>query len=145
MILESDIRHLVKRKMHQIGGFLVDVKVSHTNDITVLIDLDEGVTFDHCTDVSKYIESYFDRETEDYSLKVCSPGIDRAFVVDKQYLKNIGRDVKVLLKNGKRTSGKIISYEDNLTLEKVSKKNVLEKFIINKEDIKETKLKIKFK
>ena len=52
---------------------------------------------------------------------------------------------KSLLKNGKRTSGKIISYEDNLTLEKVSKKNVLEKVIINKEDIKETKLKIKFK
>ena len=78
-------------------------------------------------------------------MKVCSPGIDRAFVVDEQYLKNIGRDVKVLLKNGKRTSGKIISYEDNLTLEKVSKKNEIKKIIINKEDIKETKLKIKFK
>ena len=145
MILESDIRNLVKRKMHQIGGFLVDVKVSHTNDITVLIDLDEGVTFDHCTDISKHIESYFDRETEDYSLKVCSPGIDRAFVVDEQYLKNVGRDVKVVLKNGKRASGKLISYEDNLTLEKVSKKNEIKKIIINKEDIKETKLKIKFK
>ena len=114
--------------MHQIGGFLVDIKVSHTNDITVLIDLHEGVTFDHCVDVSKYIESYFDRETEDYSLKVCSPGIDRAFVVDEQYLKNVGRDVKVLLKNGKRTSGKIISYEDNLTLEKVSKKCIRESY-----------------
>tara|TARA_B100001758_G_C18382694_1_gene598210 strand:- start:896 stop:1333 length:438 start_codon:yes stop_codon:yes gene_type:complete len=145
MILESDIRSIVEKKMHQIGGFLVDVKVSHNNDITVLIDLDDGVTFDHCTDISKYIESYFDRETEDFSLKVCSPGIDRAFVVDEQYLKNIGRDIKVLLKNGKRTSGKIISYEDNLTLEKVSKKNVVKKIIINKEDIKETKLKIKFK
>ena len=110
-----------------------------------MIDLDEGVTFDHCTDVSKYIESYFDRETEDYSLKVCSPGIDRAFVVDEQYLKNIGREVKVLLKNGKRTSGKIISYEDNLTLEVISKKNILKNVIINKEDIKETRLKIKFK
>jgi ribosome maturation factor RimP len=145
MILESDIRSVVERKMHQIGGFLVDVKVSHTNDITVLIDLDKGITLDHCTDITKHIESYFDRETEDYSLKVCSPGIDKAFVVDEQYLKNVGREVKVLLKNGKRTSGKIISYEDNLTLEKVSKKNELEKVIINKEDIKETKLKINFK
>ena len=70
MILESDIRSIVEKKMHQIGGFLVDVKVSHNNDITVLIDLDDGVTFDHCTDISKYIESYFDRETEDFSLKV---------------------------------------------------------------------------
>ena len=145
MILESDIRSVVEKKMHQLGGFLVDVKVSHTNDIIVLIDLDEGVTFDHCTDISKYIESYFDRETEDYSLKVCSPGIDRAFVVDEQYLKNIGREVKVLLKNGKRTSGKIISYEDNLTLEVISKKNILKNVVIYKEDIKETRLKIKFK
>jgi len=145
MILESEIRSLVERKMHQIGGFLVDVKVSHTNDITVLIDLDDGITFDHCTNISKYIESYFDRETEDYSLKVCSPGIDRAFIVDEQYLKNIGKDVKVLLKNGKRTSGKIISYKDNLFLEKTSKKNEVKKVIINREDIKETKLKINFK
>ena len=44
MILESEIRSLVEGKMHQIGGFLVDVKVSHTNDITVLIDLDDGIT-----------------------------------------------------------------------------------------------------
>ena len=145
MILESEIRSLVERKMHQIGGFLVDVKVSHTNDITVLIDLDDGITFDHCTNISKYIESYFDREIEDYSLKVCSPGIDRAFIVDEQYLKNIGKDVKVLLKNGKRTSGKIISYKDNLFLEKTSKKNEVKKVIINREDIKETKLKINFK
>ena len=145
MILESEIRSLVERKIHQIGGFLVDVKVSHTNDITVLIDLDDGITFAHCTDISKYIESYFDREIEDYSLKVCSPGIDRAFIVDEQYLKNIGKDVKVLLKNGKRTSGKIISYKDNLFLEKTSKKNEVEKVIINREDIKETKLKINFK
>tara|TARA_B100001769_G_C22059903_1_gene570004 strand:+ start:213 stop:650 length:438 start_codon:yes stop_codon:yes gene_type:complete len=145
MILESEIRSLVERKMHQIGGFLVDVKVSHTNDITVLIDLDDGITFDHCINISKYIESYFDRETEDYSLKVCSPGIDRAFIVEKQYLKNIGKDVKVLLKNGKRTSGKIISYKDNLFLEKTSKKNEVKKVIINREDIKETKLKINFK
>ena len=145
MILESEIRSLVERKMHQIGGFLVDVKVSHTNDITVLIDLDDGITFDHCINISKYIESYFDREIEDYSLKVCSPGIDRAFIVEKQYLKNIGKDVKVLLKNGKRTSGKIISYKDNLFLEKTSKKNEVKKVIINREDIKETKLKINFK
>ncbi len=131
--------------MHQIGGFLVDVKVSHTNDITVLIDLDDGITFEHCTNISKYIESYFDREIEDYSLKVCSPGIDRAFIVDEQYLKNIGKDVKVLLKNGKRTSGKIISYKDNLFLEKTCKKNEVKKVIINREDIKETKLKINFK
>ena len=68
MILESEIRSVVERKMHQIGGFLVDVKVSHTNDITVLIDLDNGVTLDHCTNITKHIESYFDRETEDYSL-----------------------------------------------------------------------------
>ena len=57
MILESDIRSVVEKKMHQIGGFLVDVKVSHTNDITVLIDLDEGVTFDHCTMLASILKA----------------------------------------------------------------------------------------
>lgn len=145
MILEAEVRTIVEKKMNQLGGFLVDVKVSHTNDITVLIDLNEGVTLDHCTEISKLIEANFDRQSQDYSLKVCSPGIDKSFVVDEQYLKNIGRDIKILLKNGKRISGKLISYKEDLVLEKVAKKNKVVEVTIKKDNIKETKLKINFK
>ena len=149
MILDTEIREIVKSKIKKIGGYLVDVKVSHTNDITVLIDRIEGVTFAHCSKISKYIESKFDRDQEDYSLTVCSPGLDRAFLVKEQYEKNLGKDVKVLLKNGKRKSGKMLKYDDVLILEKASKnkslKSSLEKIIISKDEIKETKLKINFK
>jgi ribosome maturation factor RimP len=101
--------------------------------------------------ISKYIEEHFDREVEDYELTVCSAGLDNAFMVDEQYQKNIGKEVGVLLKNGKRKKGVILSYDETLLLEVEKKKKgsrkeyITEKVLIPKDEIKETKLKINFK
>jgi ribosome maturation factor RimP len=101
--------------------------------------------------ISKYIEEHFDREVEDYELTVCSAGLDNSFMVDEQYQKNIGKEVGVLLKNGKRKKGVILSYDETLLLEVEKKKKgsrkeyITEKVLIPKDEIKETKLKINFK
>tara|TARA_B100000287_G_scaffold418651_1_gene455913 strand:- start:690 stop:1145 length:456 start_codon:yes stop_codon:yes gene_type:complete len=151
MINKEDIRGVAQLRINEIGGYLVDVKVSRNNDITIFFDILDGVTLDHCLDVSKYIEERFDRDIEDYQLTVCSAGLDSPFLVPQQYQKNIGKEVKVLLKNGKREKGKIISYEEDLILEIFKKqkgtrnKYLKERILINKNDIKETKLKINFK
>ena len=111
----------------------------------------EGVKVEHCLEISKYFELNFDREIEDYELTVCSAGIDRPFVVDEQYQKYIGSEVGVLLNNGKKKTGIILSYEDRLKLKVAKKKKgsrkqyLLEEVMIAKEEIKETKLKINFK
>ncbi len=125
MIEERKIREVAKYKVKELGGYLVDVKVSHTNDITILFDTENGVTFSNCSELSKYIEDIFDKDEENYSLTVCSPGLDNAFLVTEQYKKHLGKEVKVLLKNGKRKSGKIVSYNEKLILElnKETKKN----------------------
>ena len=151
MIVQDEIRRVAESKVKQLNGFLVDVKVNTANVITVFFDRMEGVQVENCLEVSKHIEEYFDREVEDYELTVCSAGLDNPFMVDEQYQKYIGKEVGVLLSNGKRKSGTLLSYEDTLTLEVRRKKKgsrkeySVEEVSISKEEIKETKLKINFK
>ena len=67
------------------GLFLVDVFVGRDNDIEVTIESEQGVVeLDDCVAVSRFFETCFDREKEDYSLTVTSAGLDQPFKVLKQ-------------------------------------------------------------
>ena len=151
MISKEEIRKVAELKIKEQGGFFVDLKVNTANVINIFFDRMEGVQVEHCLLISKHIEECFDREVEDYELTVCSAGLDNPFMVDEQYEKNIGKEVGVLLTNGKRKTGIILSYDESLILEVVKKKKgnrkgyTLEQVRIPKEEIKETKLKINFK
>ena len=151
MITQDEIRRIAEPKVKEINGFLVDVKVNTANVISVFFDRMEGVQVENCLEVSKHIEEYFDREVEDYELTVCSAGLDNPFMVDEQYQKYIGKEVGVLLTNGKRKTGLILSCDKILILEVLKKKKgsrkeyIMEQVNIPKEEIKETKLKINFK
>tara|TARA_B100001540_G_C15789967_1_gene634952 strand:+ start:1331 stop:1777 length:447 start_codon:yes stop_codon:yes gene_type:complete len=148
MINKEEVKRIAQNKINEIGGYLVDVKVSNTNIITILFDVKGGVLVDHCLAINRHIQERIDREIEDYELNVSSPGLSSPFLIAKQYQHNIGKEVKVLLKNGERKKGVIISYTDQLILE-VEKK---EKGFFRKKNIhiacdqiKETKLKLNFK
>ena len=152
MISKEQIRKVAESKIKEINGFLVDVKVNTANVITLFFDRIDGVQIEHCMTISKHIEEHFDRDIEDYQLTVCSAGLDNPFMVDQQYHKYNGQEVGVLLNNGTRKKGIILSYEnDVLTLETLKKKKGSNKSYITKElripqtEIKETKLKINFK
>ena len=151
VIEKQEIIKVAEPKIKELDGFLVDVKVNTANVITVFFDRMEGVQVKHCLEISKYVEEHFDREVEDYELTVCSAGLDNAFMVDEQYQKYIGKEVGVLLTNGKRKTGLILSCDKILILEVLKKKKgsrkeyIMEQVNIPKEEIKETKLKINFK
>ena len=153
MINKEDIIKVSKEKIEEIGGFFVDIKINLTNSISLYFDRIDGVSIDHCLQISRHIEQHFDRDIEDYDLTVCSAGLDKPFKVPKQYIKYIGHEVGVLLKNGIKYNGVILSLNDNiLKLETLKKKKVnkkrktyKEELLINLLEIKETKLKIKWK
>mgnify|MGYP000497546381 FL=1 len=150
MISKEKVISLAKEKIEELNYFLVDVKISAKNEITVLFDKGDGVIVRDCLYVSRHIEGNLDREIEDYQLTVCSPGLDKAFVVEEQYIKNIGRDVKVVTTDGDKLEGTLLEYGDVLLLEtktkQKGKKELLKQEVsIEKEKIKETKLIIKFK
>ena len=99
MIMQSAIIQLISDKLSDDGYFLVSVEVKPSNIIIVLIDSDEGVKIDYCVKIAKLIESSYDRDEEDYSLEVSSPGIGQPFKVLRQYQKHVGKEVEVLTKN----------------------------------------------
>ena len=152
MIVKEEIRKIAEFKIKELGGFLVDLKVNTANVITLFFDRMDGVQVEHCLAISKYIEEHFDRDIEDYELTVCSAGLDNPFMLDEQYHKYNGKEVGVLLTNGKRQKGIILSYENNMLTLAVTKKkkgskkgSIIEEMVIPKKEIKETKLKINFK
>ena len=151
MISKERVKELALEKIVELDYFLVDVKVSSTNEITVLFDKDGGVGIKECLSISRHIEGNLDRDIEDYQLTVCSPGIDKEFVVKEQYLKNIGRDVKIKTDEGSVIKGELKFYSDKNVVVETSKKQkkrkelLIEQITIPTDKIKEIKLIIKFK
>ncbi|MCK4880684.1 MAG: ribosome assembly cofactor RimP, partial [Bacteroidales bacterium] len=64
-----------------------------------------------------------DRDVEDYSLEVSSPGLGGAFRVKQQYEKNLGRDIEVLYTDGMKVKGKLETVSDNGIILKVNGDN----------------------
>ncbi len=85
--------------------FVVDIKVTPANEITVEIDSATGVDIDACAAITRRIEDVFDRDVEDYELEVGSAGITSDFRIRAQYDKNLGNDVEVLTADGRKLRG----------------------------------------
>ena len=99
----SEIKDALQSELVARGCFLVDVSVSKDNDIVVTIESEEGkIELDDCVALSRYFETQFDREQEDYSLTMTSAGLDQPFKVLKQFTKAVGTKVEVQLKGGKK-------------------------------------------
>ena len=109
------------------GLYIVDVSISKDNDIEVIIESEEGIIeLDDCVGVSRFFETCFDREKEDYSLTVTSAGLDQPFKVLKQYLKAVGTKVEVQLKGGRKMIALLeAADEESITL-KYSVKEAVE-------------------
>jgi ribosome maturation factor RimP len=105
MIEKQKIEELVKEYMKSTGLFLVSVKVSNANRISVLADKKEGITIDECAAIHRQIENGLDRDVEDFELLVSSPGLDQPFLVIEQYYKNEGKKVEVVDTDGTKFTG----------------------------------------
>lgn len=100
------------------GFFLVDVSVSKDNDIILTIESEEGVVeLEDCVSLSRFFETKFDREAEDYSLTVSSAGLDQPFKVQKQFDKAVGSKVEVSLKGGRKMVAELVAADgESITL-----------------------------
>lgn len=101
------------------GQFVVDVLVSSKHGprkITVIVDGDEGMGIDDCADISRSLSKYLDEsglvQEDNYLLEVSTPGLDQPLKMKRQYRKNIGRSLKVKLKE-RTTEGKLTEVTDD--------------------------------
>lgn len=113
MLSKSDLEKMIEEYLAGTDNFLVELEVSTGNDIHVLVDNDGSTSVADCIGLSRHIEGSLDRDSEDFSLQVSSPGLNRAFTHTRQYVKNVGRDVKVWPLEGAKIEGKLVKADEN--------------------------------
>ena len=155
MIEKNLVKNIVEAHIDDTDMFLVDVIVKPGNVIVVEIDSEQGIGIDDCATLCRKIEAALDRDNEDFELEVGSAGITSPFKILRQYQKNIGNEVEVLSKDGRKLSGVLKdANEANFTLtitKKVKpegakrKMDVEEDLILGYDEIKYTKYLIRFK
>jgi ribosome maturation factor RimP len=153
MIDKAFLTELVQSKLTE-EQFLVELTVSASNVIHIMVDSDSAISINQIADISRFVDENLDRETEDFELSVFSAGLSEPFKLPRQYKKNIGSDIDVLLTNGIKMSG-LLKNADDLRIDlEVSTKEKIEgskkKELVTKvhsfefSEIKEAKLILKF-
>lgn len=104
MIEKAEVARIVNETLTE-DLFLVDVTVSSNNEIHVMVDSDSGLSINQIVEISRYVESKLDREKEDFELSVFSAGLSEPFKLVRQYKKNQGKEIEVLLTNGQKIAG----------------------------------------
>ena len=92
--------------------YMVDLEMSPPHKIVVFIDGDEGVSLEACTQISRILESILDEEPTlggVYELEVSSPGVNRPLKFPRQYLKHVGRILRIELIDGEKIEGKLMN------------------------------------
>ena len=135
----SEILDAIGSEIVARGCFLVDVTVSKDNDIVLTIESENGkIELEDCVSLSRFFETKFDREIEDYSLTVSSAGLDQPFKVFKQFQKAVGTKVEVQIKGGKKMVATLTAADQESITLKYSQKEAVEgkkkKEIVEHED-----------
>ena len=141
------------------GFFLVEIRILPGNNIKVFIDADQGAAIDRMVRYNRSLYKQIDEmglfPGGNFSLEVSSPGLDEPLKLHRQYLKNIGRYVEVTKNDGIKVEGKLLEVlEKEITLvedkngahpkQKDRKKTEPVQLVIPLENIKTTKIQIKF-
>ena len=132
--------------------FLVEVKIKPTNNIKVFLDADNGLSIEKCVKLNRALYKLIEEKgwypDGNFSLEVSSPGIDEPLKLIRQYKKNIGRKIEVMLNDNNQQEGKLLEVtEENIRLEQTEgkgKKMVVKNQDILWSDIKQAKVLITF-
>lgn len=131
--------------------FMVEVSIKPTNNIKVFVDADQGAAIDRLTKLNRVLYRWLEESMfpdGNFSLEVSSPGLDEPIKLHRQYLKNIGRYVEVLEKEGEKKEGKLLSVSGNeIIIEEIKgkgKKTEIVQHTIPFKQINSTTIQIKF-
>ncbi len=132
--------------------FCVNLKIKPTNNIKVFIDGDQGISIEKCVmfnrELYKLIEAAALFPEGEFSLEVSSPGIDEPLKQHRQYVKNTGRLVEVILNDDTTVEGKLMLVNETgiqlQTTEGKGKKKEVKDVDIAFENIKSTTVQIQF-
>lgn len=153
MSVEKRVRELAEEKLADRPDlFIVAVKVVNNKKVILLLDGDNGVGIDDCAMVSRHVGYHLEEENlinNAYNLEVSSPGLDTPLMLDRQFVKNVGRNLNIKKQDGSRIEGKLLEVKEDALLishqvkEKGKKAQQVES-LIEKNNIAEAKVSISF-
>ena len=108
--------------------FLVSVRIKPTNNIKVFLDADTGLSIDKCVKINRQMYRTIEENAwypdGNFSLEVSSAGVEEPLKMLRQYKKNIGRNVELILNDDSVLEGKLLEANENLVqLEFIEGKN----------------------
>lgn len=132
--------------------FRVSVRIKPTNNVKVFLDGDEGLPIERCVAFNrklyKLIEETGMYPEGEFSLELSSPGVDEPLKMERQYKKNMGRNVEVVFTDGTIKQGKLLEVAGaDIIIEETTgkgKKAVTQQVVIPFNNIKTTTVQIKF-
>ena len=150
--IKQTITQEVNRYFENTPSFLVDVKVLSNGKIEIYADSTPNITIDECAKLSRHIYTFLEENNlmnDNISLDVSSPGMDESLKVPQQFQKQTGKQVDVVLKNGLKITGELISAtETEVKIKEViiiKKKENIEEHTYAFDEIKSVKKHFNFK
>lgn len=134
-IYEQRAEELLEPILADMNFELVDVeyvKEAGTWYLRSYIDKPGGITVDDCEAVRRQFSDRLDQEDfieDSYIMEVSSPGLDRPLKKDKDFERNLGREVEIRtyrpIEKEKEFYGILCAYDDNsVTIEREDKKQM---------------------
>ncbi len=114
MTEKEQIAQILSTLLEDDKFFVVDLQISPSKSnhkVVVLVDSDAGISIDECATISRKLDDEIfklDLIPDAYRLEVSSPGVDFPLTFARQYQKNIGRTLKVILTDGSEKLGELI-------------------------------------
>lgn len=108
----QNLSEFVGQKLQGTDCFLVKAEI-RGHDITVEIDSDTRVDIDLVASLNQAIEEEFAPEIDDYNLEVGSVGLTSPLKLPRQFRKNVGNDVEVLTRDGRKLHGLLRNADDD--------------------------------
>lgn len=122
MIKLEDLRKSIEQYLQDSDIYIVDIKIKAGNNITVLIDRGTDINIDDCIALTRFIESKYDRDADDYHLTVSSPGVGQPLRLLRQYNKVIGKEVEIQFSDKSNLKGTLVAADnEKITVKLVSK------------------------
>ena len=108
------IREIAEQALSGTDRFVVGIRQLPSDEIEVTIDSDTTVGIDDCIALSRAVTGAFDRDAEDFALTVVSAGIGQPLVCERQYRKMVGREVDVVLRDGRKLTAEAKAFDGGL-------------------------------
>lgn len=111
---KSLLEHLVQEYLKDTDYALITLDINSQNEILIEVDRLQGVDVEFCGALNQYMVEQLDAAgVENYSLEVGSVSLTDPFKTKMQYEKNLGHDVEVLTREGKKLRGQLVSVDED--------------------------------